>query len=392
VENTWQTTGDGGLTPLNLLRNPYPSGFAPPPGAANGLATAVGGPIQAPLQATFTPWSMQWNFTVQRELVNSLMLETAYVGTRGLQLSRGGESGFTLNQLPLSQMSQGNRLLDTLDNPFYVPNGPGFFGTKTVARNQLLRPYPQYTDVFPLFSSGSSSTYHALQVTLKKRLSKGLLFEGSYTWSKSMDNGEGGFQDSNAIRLSRAVTDLDVPHRFILNYVYELPFGIGKRFGNHLPKPVDALLGGWMIDGITNYQSGTAFGVSATNVCRCFNQASYANSKGFSGKLEGAAENRMTRWFDTSAFSQPDAFTIGTMGPRSADLRVDKIANWDFGISKEFRFTERVHLKFRADALNAANHPRFSGPNTSVTSGSFGIVSSQSNAPRQIQMGLKLSW
>src|SRR5439155_10038314 len=128
------------------------------------------------------------------------------------------------NQLPLIQIALANRPSATFHNPFYVPNGPGFFGTKTVARNQLLRPYPQFTDVFPLFSSGSSSTYHALQVTLKKRLSKGLLFEGSYTWSKSMDNGEGGFQDSNAIRLSRAVTDLDVPHRFILNYVYELPF------------------------------------------------------------------------------------------------------------------------------------------------------------------------
>ena len=96
-------------------------------------------------------------------------------------------------------MSLGSRLLDTLDNPFYVADGPGFFGTKTVARNQLLRPYPQYTDIFPLFSSGSSSTYHALQVTLKKRYSMGLQFEGSYTWSKSIDNGEGGFQDSNRI-------------------------------------------------------------------------------------------------------------------------------------------------------------------------------------------------
>jgi hypothetical protein len=392
VENTWQTSGDGGLTPLNPLRNPYPSGFQPPPGAANGLLTAVGGPIQAPLQATFTPWSMQWNFTIQRELFPSMMLETAYVGTRGLQLSRGGESGFTLNQLPLSLMSQGNRLLDTVANPFYVPNGPGFFGTATVARNQLLRPYAQFTDIFPLFSSGSSSTYHALQVSLKKRLSMGLQFEGSYTWSKSMDNGEGGFEDSNNIRLSRAVTDLDVPHRFILNYVYELPFGRGRRFGNTVPKLVDVALGGWMIDGITTYQSGTAFGVSANNVCRCFNQAAYANSKGFSGKLEGDAESRLSKWFDTSAFSQPDPFTIGNMGPRSSDLRVDKTANWDFGVSKEFRPTERVHVKFRADALNAANHPRFSGPNTSVTSGSFGIVSGQSNSPRQIQLGLKLLW
>jgi hypothetical protein len=141
-----------------------------------------------------------------------------------------------------------------------------------------------------------------------------------------MDNAEGGFQDSNRITLTRAVTDLDAPHRFIMNVVYELPFGRGRRFGNGAPQWSDTLFGGWMMDGIINYQSGTAFGVSANNVCRCFNQAAYANSNGFSGKLEGRAEDRLNRWFDTSAFSRPDQFTIGNMGPRSADLRNDQIA------------------------------------------------------------------
>ncbi len=393
LENPWQTSVDNaGLLPLNLLRNPYPNGFRSPPGAADGLLTGVGGSIQAPLQATFTPWSMQWNFTIQQELPGRMLLEAAYVGTRGLQLSRGGESGFTLNQLPLSQLALGNRLLESLDNPFYVPGGPGFFTNPRVARNQLLRPYPQFNDVFPLFSSGSSSTYHGLQTTLKKRLSMGLQLEGSYTWSKSIDNGEGGFEDSNRIRLNRSITDLDVPHRFIINYVYELPFGRGKRFGNAMPRLLDTFLGGWMVDGITNYQSGGAFGISANNVCRCFNQGSYADSKGFSGKLEGNAEDRLGRWFDTNAFRQPDQFTIGNMGPRHPDLRTDKIANWDIAVSKDFHPLEKLRLQVRADFLNAFNHPRFGGPNTSVTSSAIGVVSSQSNAPRQIQFGLKLLW
>jgi hypothetical protein len=333
---------------------------------------------------------MQWNFTIQRELPSRILLETAYVGTRGLQLSRGGESGFTMNQLPLELMSMGNRLLDTVDNPFYVPNGPGFFANRTVARNQLLRPYAQFTDVFPLFSSGSSSTYHGLQVTAKKRLTAGMQFEASYTWSKSIDSGEGGFEDSNRIRLNRSITDLDVPHRFILNFVYELPFGRNRHFGKAMPRLLDTFAGGWMLDGIINYQSGAAFGVSANNVSRSFNQASYANSKGYSGKLSGNAEDRLARWFDTTAFSQPDAFTIGNMGPRSSDLRNDKMANWDLSLSKDFHPVERLRVQFRADALNAWNHPRFSGPSTSVTSTTFGQVTSQSNAPRQVQLGLKL--
>ncbi len=168
--------------------------------------------------------------------------------------------------------------------------------------------------VEPLFSSGASSTYHALQVTAKKRLSMGLQFEGFYTWSKSIDNGEGGYEDAFRIKLNRAITDLDVPHRFILNYVYELPFGRNRRFGTDMPRLLDAFLGGWMLDGITNYQSGGAFGVSGNNVCRCFNNGSYANSKGYSGRLEGRPEDRLARWFDTKAFSQPDPFTIGNMG------------------------------------------------------------------------------
>jgi hypothetical protein len=145
-----------------------------------------------------------------------------------------------------------------------------------------------------------------------------------------------------------------------------------------------------MIDGIINYQSGTAFGISASNVCNCFNQASYANSKGYSAKLEGRAEDRLNRWFDTNAFSQPEAFTIGNMGPRHSDLRNDKIANWDLAVSKDFRPVERLRLQLRADALNAFNHPRFGTPNTSVTSNSIGVVSSQANAPRQVQLGVKL--
>ena len=392
VENTWQTSADGGLTPQNLLRNPYPAGFRPPPGASEGLLTAVGGPIQAPLRDTVTPWSMQWNFTIQRELPGQTLLETAYVGTRGLQLSRGGESGFTLNQLPLDLLSLGDRLLETAPNPFYTPGGPGFFANRTVARNQLLRPYPQFTDIFPLFSSGSSSTYHSLQVTAKKRLSLGFQFEASYTWSKSIDNGEGGFQDSYRIRLNRAITDLDVPHRFIVNYIYELPVGRGKRFGSQMPKLMNMLIGGWTVSGITNYQSGTAFGISANNVSRSFNQASYADSKGYSAKLTGRAEERLARWFDTGAFTQPAPYTIGNMGPRHSDLRNDSVRNWDVGVSKDFYPVERLKVQFRADALNVWNTPRFGTPNTSVTSSSFGVVSSQANAPRQVQFGLKALW
>jgi hypothetical protein len=98
----------------------------------------------------------------------------------------------------------------------------------------------------------------------------------------------------------------------------------------------------------------------------------------------------LTKAFDTSVFSQPAAFTFGNIGSRLPDVRTDGIFNWDLSLFKDFVLTERVRLQFRAEFLNAFNTPRFSGPNTSVTSSSFGAITSQSNAPRQIQFGLKL--
>ena len=101
---------------------------------------------------------------------------------------------------------------------------------------------------------------------------------------------------------------------------------------------------------------------------------------------------RLARWFDTSVFSQPAAFTFGNSSARIHDLRAHGVQNFDLSLFKEFKTTEKLKVQFRVEALNAFNRVQFSGPNTSVTSSSFGRVSAQTNAPRQIQFGLKLLW
>ena len=98
TENLWVTSIDG-ITPFNLLRNPYPNGFTPSPGSSQGLLTQAGANLQAPLQDTPSPWTMQYNVNVQRELPWGLFVEAAYVGTRGYDLSIAGEGGLSLNQL-----------------------------------------------------------------------------------------------------------------------------------------------------------------------------------------------------------------------------------------------------------------------------------------------------
>ena len=125
---------------VNLLRNPFPEGFRPVPGASDGLLTALGGRVEAPLRDTNTPNVWQWNVTVQHELPGSILVEAAYVGNRGRDLSLGGEGGYTLNQLDPSYLSLGSALNQLVPNPFYGHVTTGPLAQPTVARGQLLRP------------------------------------------------------------------------------------------------------------------------------------------------------------------------------------------------------------------------------------------------------------
>jgi hypothetical protein len=392
VENEWVSSVDNGLTPFNRLRNPFPTGFPPVPGAKDGLLTATGGTVQAPLRNTNTPYTIQYNFTIQHELPGRVLFETAYVGNRSRQLSRGGEGGFTLNQLGTQHLSLGARLNDSLPNPFFGVSNQGFFQSPTISRAQLLRPYPQFLDVHPLFSQGANSDYNSLQTTFSKRYSHGLSFEGSYTWSKALDDGN-SFQDSYNVRIARSVTGQHIPHRLVWSGTYDIPMGRGRKFGADLPKWADLIAGGWQVNGIVAMQSGNALGISSRNTINAFTQAARANNNGRSPKLEGDAHSRLGRWFDTSVFSQPAAFTFGNVGTLVPDLTNHGVQNYDLSLFKQFRLSEKnenFRLQFRAEAFNALNRVRFGNPNTDVNSGAFGQVQTQANDARQLQFGLKL--
>jgi hypothetical protein len=388
VQNTWVGSLDG-ITPYNLFSNPFPQGFSAPPGAAAGLLTGAGGVIQGVLRDTVTPYTMQWNFNIQRALPADMTLEVGYVGNRGLQLQRNTESGLDLDQINPVYLSLGSHLNDLVPNPFYGLVDSGVLAAPQVSRAQLLRPYPQFTSVIPLFSSGSSSTYHGLQIRFSKRYSHGLQFEGSYVWSKVVDNGS-SHQDSYNILPDRSVTSYDIPHRFVVGYIYELPFGRGRRFGSNASGAVNWVLGGWQFNGITTLQSGGPLSISASNVSGLGNPVERANNNGHSAALSGDVHQRLNRYFDTSVFSQPAPFTLGNVSPYISDLRAPYVNNFDLSLFKEFFPREYLRVQFRAEFLNAFNRVQFSAPNTSVTSTNFGVISSQANSPRQIQFGLKL--
>jgi hypothetical protein len=390
TENLWVTSIDG-ITPLNLLKNPYPNGFVPSPGSSQGLLTQAGANLQAVLQDTPSPWTRQFNVNVQRELPWAMFVEAAYVGTRGYDLSIAGESGRSLNQLDPQYMSLGSQLNQQVPNPFYGIVNNGVLTQPTVARGQLLRPYPQFTDIIPLYAAGARSGYDALQMTGRKRLTEGLMFEGSYTYARAREIGM-SHQNSYDVEASWALASYDIRHRFVLSYLYELPFGQGRRFASGASGLVNALIGGWQFNGITTLQSGTPLAITANNTAGIFGARTQPNNNGADPRLSGPVEDRLNRYFDTTVYSQPAAFTFGNEPIFSPVLRAPSLTNFDLSFFKNFDIRGAMKAQFRFEALNAFNTVQFSGPNTSVTSTSFGVITGQANAPRQLQFGLKLLW
>ncbi len=390
VEYPWVTTTDG-ITPFNRLSNPYPEGFAGVPGAADGLLTQAGANLQAFLQDSPSPWNMMWNFTIQRELPAGVLLESTYIGNRGLYLSRSGEGGMELNQLDPRHLALGSALNQTVPNPFFGIVNNGIHLSRTIARGQLLRPFPQFTNVQPLYDAGANSNYHSWQNTFRRRFAQGFMFEGSYTWAKMLDDGD-SHQNTFDVAASRSLSSQDVAHRFVTSVLYDLPIGRGRKLDTGDSAFMNALLGGWQLNGIVTYQSGTPLQLSANNTSGLFAARTQPNSAGFSGKKTGRVQDRLDAYFVTSAYTQPAAFQFGNLGRSLPDVREDRTRNWDISLFKQFRVKERFNVQFRTEFFNALNTVRFSAPNTSVVSNAFGTVTGQANAPRQIQFGLKLLW
>lgn len=392
TETPWVTTLDGGRTPFNTLSNPFPQGFPPVPGASAGLLTGVGSRVEGPLRDTKVPNTWQWNATVQQQLPWQVVAEVAYVGNRGRDLSLGGEGGYNINQLDPQYLALGEALNNQVPNPFYGIVNSGVLTAPTIARSQLLKPYPQFTEVIPLFASGGQSSYDALQVTLSKRFSHRLAFESNATWSKSMDWGT-SHADSYDVANSKSVTPtVHIPYRFVFSGLYQLPIGRGERIGGSMPAFLDAIVGDWQINGIWTVQAGEALSISASNAGLVGSQANRANWNGDNPVIDARAQEKLDKWFETAVFSQPGPFSIGNTSPRLSLLRAHHENNVDFSLLKDVRLSGALRLQIRAEAFNAFNRVRFSSPNQNVTDRNFGRITGQANTPRQLQFGVKLLW
>jgi len=385
--NMVSTTPDG-LMPLNTLSNPYPTGILQPTGSRLGPATLLGQAITFTDRGNVTPYSEQWNFNIQRQLPGSILFEVGYMGSHGLKLPQN----LSLNQLPDSALALGAALRTQVPNPFYGQITSGAYAGKTIAQAQLLRPYPQFDTVTSANATAASSVYHALTVKAEKHYAKGLTVMASYTYSKVMDYGissfggedvnGGTFQNNQNLRLERSVSALDQTNRFVFNTVYEIPFFRNSH------GPAQKILGGWELGLIVNAYSGVPLGMTSA-VNNTFSQGG-GQRPNWSGVSAALSDPTPQRWFDTSQFTAPPAYTFGNVARTLTGLRGSPARQADLSAIKNTRIRERVNLQFRSEFFNLTNTPRFAPPNTTQGSALFGVVSAMENQPRVIQFALKL--
>ncbi len=320
--------------------------------------------------------AQQWNFNIQRELGKDWMFEIGYSGSHGVHLLRRYDGNFS-------------------------PPGPGNINAKRRYKSAEIPGTGIVTS--PLgevifYNQDGNSLYHALVTKIEKRFSAGFTLLGSYTWSKSIGDTCGnaaagntsgcGFQDIRNLRIERSVDNQDIPHRFVVSGLYDLPFGRNRRFGANMHSAWNAVVGGWTVGSIVVWSSGRPYSVTISGNPANTGSHGVVNRPNVNGDPY-AVKRTLQQDFDTSVFSRQEDFHIGTLGRNT--MRQRSFFNWDFSLLKYFQIYERLRLQFRFEAFHFTNTPRFGQAGNAFGTNTFGQITS-AGTPRNLQFGLKLIW
>lgn len=366
-----------------------------PVGNANGRQQNLGQTINFFNQNPAVSKQLRWQIGFQRELPWGFVFEAAYVGNYGYDI----EITRNINALPTQYLSTDNSrtaamnannafLTGSVANPFAGLLPGSSYNNPTIARQQLLRPYPHFGDVNTTNNDGKS-WYNSGQFGLQKRFSRGYTLGVAYTWSKWEQATE--YLNAADPEPTRMISDLDVTHRVSISGILELPFGKGRRFGSDATGWVDALIGGWQIQGVYTFQSGfpVRFGTDGF----------------YNGEAIEIGDPTIQRWFNTGAFTSilTDSSTnaapvnhLRTLPLYFEDVRADTIDNIDLSLIKDITIKDDVKLQLRAEFINAFNEAYIATGNGQIivnpTSSTFGqiVASNQQNYARRAQIGVKL--
>ena len=296
------------------------------------------------------PYVESWNGSVERQLSNNTTLEVNYIGTHAVHL---------LNRHNIAQATD----LPAADVPFCNANPAD---TTHLCPTSTRLPYPNFTGDFIDSDFHGYSHYNAMNINLQHR-ARDLAVTAIYTWAQSKDDksaaagvgasgaGYQGFMDNTRPQLDYGLSDFDVSQRFVSSYIYNLPFGRGKKFAGGINRAADEAIGGWQLSGITTFQSGFPFSISANDASGLDATPAQRGNLVAGCNPHGGVSG--LRRINMSCFTQPLAGTFGT-SPRNF-LRQPGINNWDMGITKTFPITERANFGLRFDTFNTFNHHQY---------------------------------
>jgi hypothetical protein len=337
-------------------------------------------------------YAQHWNFVIQRELSTNVVVEAAYTGSK---ITHVGMPDVNLNQLRVEQLAQGASLLDRVPNPYFgqIPRSSSL-GDPSISRAQLLKPFPRFTAVDLYRNNAGDTSFHAFQVKVEKRFSRGLTFLAGYTRGKLIDEASSVFNASiqaGAIesspvadafnrKLDRDVSNGDIPNIVTASWTYELPFRGSSKWGRQI-------FGGWQISGIVSVQSGLPLAIAQATNFNAFAGFGTQRPNRIANPNLPASERSTGRWFDTGAFQIAPQFTIGTSSRNP--VRGPAYRDVDVGIAKRFSLYERLKLEFRAEVFNLTNTPPLGAPNMILGAPGFGSITSAGD-PRVVQLALKL--
>ena len=416
----------------------------PVTGKANGVFTDLGSTVSGVPVRTFNvlPREYSWSFGFQRELPGQVIVEASYVGKKGENLYFGGDT-YALSHLSDAVAAQFRanpaQWQGFVNMPTDIKNAiqgvtpawsnPAWQGTWPMYMGYL--PYPQYFNG-PWGTGGlqntdppiASSIYHGFELRLERRFSQGLQFLVSYTNQKSLDNASiagnnvwvngiagatlASVQDPNCLRCERSLSQFDVSQIISSAFVYQLPYGRGRTWGGSANGVVNGILGGWQISGNYRWDTGQPLllGTGATNTVPTWgvSRANLDGSLQRSSSWKDAA-NGTGNYFTNAALviSRPAPFFPGNAPRVLPNVRAPGTNNLALAVFKDFplSFREGMSLQLRAETFNTFNHVQFCAPNMGLswdsanffsTSGNFGTITCQANAPRQMQLGLKFNF
>jgi hypothetical protein len=381
-------TNNNYLSPAGTLSNPFPSGILAPAGGT--LGTFLGQQVKFFNPGVLNPYSLRWNFGIQRQLPGQLVLEVVYIGSHAVHMpitdsNQNAIPRQFLSTSPVRDTAVINLLSGSVTNPFagLLPNSTSLNGS-TVALSQLLVPFPQFpsgSGVDMQDAGAGESYYHSLNVRLQKRLTHGMTVINNFTYSKTIERMT--YLNDTDTAPEKRVSGDSRPLRETLAMTYDLPIGRGRKLDPH-SRLVRALIGGWGMNGSLTLQSGPPLSWGTDPIY-------------YGGPLNWNPHQPDGPAFDLTQFntvsSQQLSNHIRTFDTYFNNLRRDPTKNLDMSMLKRFELGERRYFQLRFESFNTTNRVTFSAPaQLNPSNSAFGLISSQANNPRKIQLGARLVW